>query len=144
MDVLGIASDDSVFVHPLYNKFTFEYGFLLIKLDGMSSKEIARLNDDPAIPAKDTPLFVAGRGNQKANGIGNLKNILTDASLPFIATDECELARSHGGWSYLDVIGDSLFCAGSEDYGACEDDWGGPLVDTSSASYDVLVGVFSW
>ena len=144
MDILSIPDDNSLFRHPLYNEATFEYGFLLIKLSGTSSKEIARLNDDPAVPTTSTPLNVVGRGSQKASSIGRPQNTLTEASLPLIENDTCELFRAHGGWNYKDAIGDSLLCAGSADYSACGNDWGGPLVETSSSSADVLVGVFSW
>ena len=141
---MNIPGDDALFLHPLHDDSTFEYGFLLIKLDGSSGREIARLNDDDSIPTNDTPLNVVGRGNQRSSGVGNLQNRLNEASLPFIDKETCELARSSGGWTYKDLIGDSLFCAGSEDFSACEDDWGGPLVVTSNNSPDVLVGVTSW
>ena len=144
MDILGIPENDGLFQHPLYDESTFEYGFLLVKLDGTSSKEIAHINDNPSVPASNTPLYVLGRGPTEAGGVGNFETRLHDASVPFMENDTCELVRSHGGWTYQDLIKDSLLCAGAEDFSACEGDWGGPLVATSNSSPDVIVGVTSW
>lgn len=144
MDILSIPENDALFVHPLYDDSTFAYGFLLIKLDGNSGREIAHLNGNENIPTNDTPLSVVGRGSARSGGVGNLQNRLHEASLPFMDKETCELTRSTGGWTYKDLIGDSLFCAGSDDFSACEDDWGGPLVFASTGSPDVVVGVTSW
>ena len=145
VDILDIVEGQEPFVHPLYDPLTFEYGFVLLQLDGSSNKAYPKLNSDPTVPDASTPLNVIGRGNTKSGGLGNLQNTLSEASLPFIPKETCELARSDGGWTYEDLIGDSLFCAGSDDFGACEDDWGAPLVVKSSSPFnDVVVGVTSW
>ena len=145
VDVLNIVEGQEAFVHPLYDPFTFEYGFMLLKLDGSSSNAYPVLNSDPSIPAADTPLTVIGRGNTMSGGLGNLQNTLHEASVPFISTETCEMARSDGGWTYKDLIGDSLFCAGSDEFGACENDWGSPLLIKDPPPFnDVVVGVTSW
>mmetsp|Transcript_4000 Transcript_4000/g.7995 ORF Transcript_4000/g.7995 Transcript_4000/m.7995 type:complete len:550 (-) Transcript_4000:84-1733(-) len=145
VDVLNIIEGQEPFVHPNYDPFTFEYGLMLLQLDGTSGNAIPRLNSDPNVPAADTPLTVIGRGNTESGGLGNLQNTLHEAFVPFITTETCEMARSDGGWTYEDLIGDSLFCAGSDDFGSCEDDWGSPMVVKDASPFnDVVVGVTSW
>lgn len=143
---INLVDGQEPLVHPLYNPRTFEYGFALLRLDGTSDKAVPMLNSDSAVPDTDTPLDAIGRGTKERDTIGNLQNTLQDASLPYIPADTCEMARSHGGWTYEDLIEDSLLCAGSDDFGACENDWGAPLVVKSDGSpfNDVVVGVFAW
>ena len=124
------VGDAGIFIHPSYDDATFEYGFLLIKLDGSSTKAFPKLNNDASKPVSETTMSVIGRGNQKASGFNEM-NILFEAEIPFIETSECEKGKSHGGWTYTDTIGDSQFCAGSDEVGACESDWGGPVVETA-------------
>ena len=147
--------EQNLFQHPAYNPENFDNAFLLVKLDGASTKAFARLNADPAVPAADTPMMTVGTGNKEPAGLGTRETRLSEASLPFIDKETCELERAdrrresgskiQTGFTYKDLITDSVFCAGSAEYGACEDDWGGPLVvKASNPSDDLLVRVFSW
>jgi secreted trypsin-like serine protease len=154
-EVLNFFSKDTLpaFVHPLYDKHSFKYGFMLVKLQSPSSQSFLKLNSDPSVPDSNTKLDVMGRGNRQDVGqtntgqinLGKPQNRLDGATLPYIPTEECENARSLGDFTYSDTIADSLFCAGSDDYGACEDDWGSPIViKNADPSEHLLVGIFAW
>ena len=142
-DASSVASD-ALFVHPLYDKDTFEYGFLLVKLAAPSSRAFAKLNSNAAVPSADTPLHVLGRGSSQSGDI-NLRNRLYEAPVPFVDKDTCEKSKTHGGQTFLGMIQDSLICAGSDDYSPCEFDWGGPLVIQGDIPEDdILVGITAW
>lgn len=116
-EALGILE---TYQHPSFDAATFDYGFLLVKLASASSKPLPVLNNDPDLPAVNTPMRIMGTGNQMATGLGNRQTALDDASVPFIEKDTCEQAKSNGGFTYEGTITDTVLCAGSDTYGACE------------------------
>lgn len=157
VDVINFLDSDTslAFVHPLYDEHTFAYGFMLVKLSSSSTQSVVKLNNDPAVPAAGTPMTVMGRGNRKDINedpnagpihLGRPENQLDEAPLPYITKQECDKVRTEDGWTYDDTVDESgMLCAGSDDYGACEDDWGAPLVvPNADTSEHLLVGIFGW
>lgn len=136
-----------VFVHPAYSSDTARHAFMAIKLNGTSEQAFPRLNMDATVPTVDTPLSVAGIGNFQDDEPGFRETTLQEALVDFVPTETCERTKTANGQPYLGIVDDdSMFCMGNAQRNACEDDWGGPIVQRGDGdpSDDTLVGVFSW
>lgn len=136
-----------VFVHPAYSSDTASHAFMVIKLDGTSGQAFPKLNMDGNVPTVDTPLNVAGIGNFKDDEPGFRETTLQEALVDFVPTETCERTKTANGQPYQGILeDDSMFCLGNAQTNACEDDWGGPIVQRGNGdpSGDTLVGVFSW
>lgn len=121
----GVTQEDeigvqSTFAHPSYDSATFDYGFLIVKLDQSSSKPFPTLNSDVGVPDSTSPLYVMGTGNRKPSGLGTRRNFLDEASLELISKEDCEAARGKGEFTYSGLITDTMLCAGTENFGSCE------------------------
>lgn len=146
-DYDNIAITIPEFPHPDYVESAFEYDFLILKLEGSSSREYLRLNANANIPQSDVQdeVTVIGFGNT-ISGVQSLAEILQQVTLSYIPNSVCELSKDSSlDLTYQNKIIDAMLCAGDSGQDSCQGDSGGPLiVSGGSADQDVQVGVISW
>lgn len=146
-DYDDIAITNPEFPDPAYVESAFEYDFLILKLEGSSSRQYLRLNANPNIPQGgiQDEVTVIGFGDT-ISGVQSLAEILQEVSLTYIPNSVCELSKDSSlDLTYQNKIIDAMLCAGDSGQDSCQGDSGGPLiVSGGSADQDVQVGVISW
>jgi secreted trypsin-like serine protease len=136
------------YVHPLYDEDVLPYDFMLLKLSRSSSKPYILLNDNPNLPKGniDNELAVLGFGYTDVSNSNSESFVLQVADLNYIPNDICERSKDPFiSETYRGLVTDDMLCAQDEGQDSCQGDSGGPLIiQGSSISRDVLVGVVSW
>lgn len=136
------------YVHPLYTDVDFPYDFLLLKLDGISTRPYIELNEDPDLPTglRVDEVTSLGFGNTDPQDSSSLSRILQEVDLTYIPNNVCELSKAPGvSDDYQGLITDDMLCAGDNGQDSCQGDSGGPLIiNRGIAQRDVLIGVISW
>jgi hypothetical protein len=125
-------------LHPQWNRNTFQYDFMLIKIQPVTLPGLApiALNLNTAVPANDQVLTAIGFGATSQGGAGS-PDLLT-VNLEAMPYQECDSKVMA-----FDLHDASMLCAGVDAGGkdTCQGDSGGPIFDPVS---NVLVGVTSW
>ena len=141
----------------------FRHDFTILKLSGVSSQPIVRINRDPQVPFPDQGLVSMGLGflydvwAQDDDGDDDTERplrpeLLQEASVNYLTSDKCRLASDEDE-SYSHPrhrIGETHLCTyvpltNSRD--ACAYDSGGPIVIPSkdgTSDGDLLVALVSW
>ncbi len=139
--------------HPKYEEdkgIQLNNDFLIIKLYGISSHSIAKINGNPNIPRNEgDSLTVMGWGviNSKTN---EMATELQEVEVKYISNKNCKKISGYlegHKFSLKDSISDAMICAKDDQEDACQGDSGGPLIVTGSSiqgADDLLVGVVSW
>ena len=142
-----IAIQYPEFPHPEYSLDGFANDFMLVLLEGQSSKQTIPLNANADIPRGNTEdeVTVIGFGNT-ISGVTSLADVLQEVDVTYIPNSICELSKDSSlDLSYQNQIVDSMLCAGDSGQDSCQGDSGGPLLFRGgSADQDVQVGIISW
>ena len=125
----------SVLKHPLHNTVTsYNYDFLLVKLDSPSAATTAAYNSDPSLPTDSSQVTAIGFGKQAVGG--SLSSTLQKVTVKVVDSETCH--------SYYNtkLVDDTMICAGGiyDGKDTCQGDSGGPLFDENG----VIVGLTSW
>merc|ERR1712071_359838 len=122
--------------HPNYDPVTFDFDFMVVKLDGHSAKTPVTLDDGSNEVPKNTKLMIMGWGTNTENGTDGV-NKLKDALVKKKKKSQCRDA-------YGSQVTDNNFCAKKTDKGYCNDsrDIGGPVVLQSDKT--IQVGIISF
>ncbi|EOS8333841.1 trypsin-like serine protease [Vibrio vulnificus] len=138
----GVRSNVSqIYMHPAYNKSTFENDIALLKLSqipqGVTAVDIAAGSLSQYAAVGDW-LTIAGLGRTTEGG--SSPTVLQEVDVPLISDATCRQA----GGSYANV-GEVAFCAGVPQGGidSCQGDSGGPIVINRAGSITQL-GIVSW
>lgn len=139
-----LSQDD---IHPLYDEDLLPFDFLLLKLDGQSTKPYIRLNEDPALPAGEISDEVTALGfgcTVHGENQCSVPPILQEVDLTYVSNEECRMSTD-GTQDYFDLITDDMLCAGDQGQDGCKGDSGGPLIiRRDTYEDDLLVGITSW
>jgi len=128
-------------MHPDYSSSTIDYDYLLVKLNGMSTKEPVLLVNDADNIANNDQITTLGFGTTSAGGSASTAQL--EATVNFKDSNTC--GNNYGYASY--EITDRMNCGYTQGKDACQGDSGGPFVKKGSASDgsdDILVGIVSW
>jgi len=118
--------------HPLFNGFTLENDFLLIKLASASSAPIVPYNTDQFEPRNDDVVDIVGFGTTFQGGY--VSNELLEVEVGIVDHDTCN--SIYGG----DIYESTMICAYKNNADSCQGDSGGPML----AQDGKVVGVVSW
>lgn len=132
-ETFGIAEEVP---HPLYNRNTVDYDYMVLRLDGESSFDFVELDDgsmiDVTAPA-GRDLVVMGWGATSQGGSSS--NKLLETEVDYVKTSECNTKYGSG------AITDRMMCAARLNKDSCQGDSGGPIIDKET---NIQVGVVSW
>ena len=125
----------SVMKHPLHNTVTsYNYDFLLVKLDSPSLGATAAYNVDPSFPTDSSQVTAIGFGKQAVGG--TLSSTLQKVTVKVVDSETCH--------SYYNtkLVDNTMICAGGiyDGKDTCQGDSGGPLYDENG----IIVGLTSW
>lgn len=131
-----------------YSKGERFYGvtwdFLLLKLDGESTKQVVTLETSSLRPASGQELYVVGFGDVSPDPDTYVDpDRLHEVSVNYLSNVGCAGASIYP----LRLLPDDSMCAVDRREDACQGDSGGPLVqkgNSSESGDDVQVGVVSW
>jgi secreted trypsin-like serine protease len=135
---------DRIFIHPRWNKNTFDYDIAVIKLTapvgGITPVKI--ITSAQALTRADagTPALVAGWGDTTGNEM--YTRVLREVQVPIVTHSDCNDANSYDG-----DITSRMICAGLAAGGkdSCQGDSGGPLVVRDSQNlWKLQAGIVSW
>ena len=132
---------ESEITHPRYNKKTFNYDFMLIKLKhNVSSKYTPiKLDDGFTRLSKRLDLTVIGWGRKGTDMESS--EVLLEAEVDYMPLNECKRRYKVTG----EKIFTSMLCASRFGKDSCQGDSGGPLIIKGvNSSYDVQIGIVSW
>jgi len=131
--------------HPDYDPLDFvgaKNDVMLLKLnESVTDYNPVVLNEDPAIPAVNEFVVVTGWGVEELNG--QFSDVLLSTQVQIISTEICEESLV----SFLGVdgeIGDGGVCSYTPYRGACDGDYGGPIVIQNFNGAPLLVGMSAW
>ena len=102
--------------HPLYNPGTYEFDYVVLKLDRpVEGVKPVVLNDIAELPVMHQDLQVVGFGVTIEGGKG--ADILNEVAVPYIAPERC-----NGMYDAVEIFGDIMLCAGASAGGkdACQ------------------------
>jgi len=132
-------------IHPEYEALDFvgaRNDILLLKLDeSVTGYTPVMLNEDPAIPAVNELVVVTGWGSEIFSG--QFSDELLSTQVQIISNEICEE-------SLLTIIGadgeigDGGMCSYTPYRGACDGDFGGPVVIQNFNGAPLLVGMSAW
>ena len=74
-------------IHPLYDSFTEEYDYAVLKLSGWVQKPYVILNTDPEYPPFGTNVNVIGFGRQSNRGPSS--SVLLETQVTHIPNSQC-------------------------------------------------------
>jgi trypsin len=115
--------------HPNYDEVTTDYDFMIVKLNASSSFEPVELDDGTKDFAKNAT--VMGWGHTAWGGPSS--NLLRSVDVDVYTEAECKE-------NYPNVT-DRMFCAGADGKDSCQNDSGGPIIDSVTQKQ---IGVVSW
>jgi len=124
--------------HPNYNSNTLNYDFMMIKLNGQSTKQVVQLDngDDTGLTSSGADLIVMGWG--AINSGGPSSAVLLEAEVDVVGNPTCNS-------KYNGQITGQMLCAGRTingvSYDSCQGDSGGPIISKANGKQ---VGVVSW
>jgi len=131
--------------HPDYDPLDFvgaKNDVMLLKLnESVTDYNPVVLNEDPAIPAVGEFVVVTGWGVEEEGG--QFSDELLSTQVQIISSEICE----ENLVSFLGVdgeIGDSEICTFTVYRGACDGDYGGPIVIQNFNGAPLLVGMSAW
>lgn len=132
-------------VHPQFDPSTFEWDFLILRLDGTSSTTPIQLNTDSKIPRDGAMLTLAGFGDiDPSNDNEEFPDFLQSVALRSLSNSVCEQSTGPS-YSYQGEITDEMLCARDDGKDSCQGDSGGPLILAgATADQDLQVGFVSW
>ena len=131
--------------HDNYKTQTDEHDVALIKLAKTTILPTVKLNT-----GSDLSLLSTGRAYTTLSwsdlGNGTFPNILQEVQVDFMSNSACRNAPDPmGSATYLSNSYDDMMCAFANGKDGCQGDFGGPLlVEGSTPSDDIVVGVPSW
>lgn len=134
-----VKSVQTVFQHPKYDQWTYDYDIAILKLtsafdssnNNIKDAELPTVVANPVIK-DDYEMIVTGWGATEEGGLP--ANSLQMISLLLVTPAACEAAFGRG------FITERMRCATAEGKDACLGDTGGPLVVNET----VVVGITSW
>lgn len=124
--------------HPSFSSSTFDYDFMVMKMNGFSNRTPIVLDDGSNELSDGTELITIGWGHTYYYGTPS--NILREVEIDY-------MNNSHCSNKYQDFrsITDQMFCAGrtvgDTTYDSCTGDSGGPIIRKSDGKQ---VGIASW
>ena len=132
-------------VHPQFNPRTFEWDFMIIRLDGSSSNTPIKLNVDSKIPSDGSMLSLAGFGDTDPSSWGDtFPDTLQQVAVKYVENSVCEQSSSFS-YSYEGEITADMLCARDDGKDSCQGDSGSPLIIAgATAEEDLQVGIVSW
>lgn len=118
--------------HPSYNGNTLNYDYMVVLLDGSSTRTPAVMDegDDELESGRD--VITIGWGTTSSGGSVSPK--LLEVEVDIVSQADCDAANPP-------TITDQMLCAAREGKDACQGDSGGPLIDKQTGK---LVGIVSW
>lgn len=131
--------------HPQFNPRTFEWDFMIIRLDGSSSNAPIKLNTDAKIPSDGAMLSLAGFGDTNPSLWGDLfPDTLQQVAVKYLENSLCEQS-SGPTYTYQGEITAEMMCASDDGKDSCQGDSGSPLIVAGmTAEEDIQVGLVSW
>jgi len=120
--------------HPNYNEATLDYDYMMLKLDGSSSRTPVQLDtgDDTSLLDAGNDVIVMGWGTTSSGG--SLSNVLLEVEVDVISQAQCQDA-------YSNPITERMVCAARTGKDSCQGDSGGPIIDKATGKQ---IGVVSW
>merc|ERR1719276_810738 len=121
--------------HPDYDPTTFDYDFMMVKLDGNSTYDPVEL-DSAIIGSEINPFSTEGTvmGWGTIRSYGPTSPVLLEVNVDVKSDSDCRN-------SYPNRITNRMFCAATLDKDSCQGDSGGPIIDASTG---MQIGVVSW
>ena len=118
--------------HPSYNDDTLDYDFMMMRLDGSSSRTPVQLDSGISLDS-GRDVIAMGWGTTSSGGFSS--SVLLEVELDLKSQSECNSNYGAG------QITDRMVCAARATKDSCQGDSGGPLIDKATG---VQVGVVSW
>lgn len=116
--------------HPQYNSRTEENDFMMLRLNGSSSRTPVVLDSDLSLDS-GRDVIAMGWGHTSYGGVPS--SVLLEVELDLLSNSECE--------NRYDRIPDVMVCATRSGKDSCQGDSGGPLIDKATGK---LIGIVSW
>eukprot|EP00560_Eucampia_antarctica_P000272 CAMPEP_0197840038 /NCGR_PEP_ID=MMETSP1437-20131217/45371_1 /TAXON_ID=49252 ORGANISM="Eucampia antarctica, Strain CCMP1452" /NCGR_SAMPLE_ID=MMETSP1437 /ASSEMBLY_ACC=CAM_ASM_001096 /LENGTH=484 /DNA_ID=CAMNT_0043449585 /DNA_START=263 /DNA_END=1715 /DNA_ORIENTATION=- len=129
-ETFGIAEEVP---HPLYLKPGIDYDYMLIKLNGESSRTPATIDRGEINLVSGLDVVAIGWGTTSSGG--SVSPILLEVEVDVVSPQSCKNAYG------ASAITPRMVCAAREGKDACQGDSGGPLIDKATSK---LVGLTSW
>ena len=123
--------------HPGWDKNTFNYDIMLLKLSAKSSKPAIKLQLSERNHDSNEFLTIVGWGTQSASSTTS-SNALRDVEVNHMDKTYCK-DEFYGG-----AVKESMMCAFRSGKDACQGDSGGPLMRKDSKGNFIQVGIVSW
>ena len=118
--------------HPLYNATTFDYDYMMLKLDGRSTRQPIALDNGEISLDSGLDVIVMGWG---LTSINSLSIVLNEVEVDVYSQTDCQE-------QYGDVaITNRMFCAARSGKDSCQGDSGGPIIDKATGKQ---IGLVSW
>jgi trypsin len=119
--------------HPDYNGTTIDYDYMMLKLNGSSSRTPVQLDtgDDTSLLDAGNDVIVMGGGTTSSGG--SLSNVLLEVEVDVISQAQCQDA-------YSNPITERMVCAARTGKDSCQGDSGGPIIDKATGKQ---IGVVS-
>ena len=121
--------------HPDYNGTTIDYDYMMLKLNGSSSRTPVQLDtgDDTSLLEAGNDVIVMGWGTTSSGGSSS--NVLLEVEIDVISQAQCQKAYSPK------PITERMVCAARTGKDSCQGDSGGPIIDKATGKQ---IGVVSW
>ncbi|KAL7517397.1 hypothetical protein ACHAWX_002323, partial [Stephanocyclus meneghinianus] len=155
----NLSSDDGELIpvkmeipHPAFSN-DIDNDLMLVRLEKPTTMDLpfVKLNTDIHRPKVGEDVTVMGWGDRAINEFDFIRsNVLMSADILVISNEDCESTSGIVIWQEEDfngIITDNMLCGANMAKGACQNDYGSPLVIQGSNGYgtdDVLVGIFSY
>ncbi|KAL3907525.1 MAG: hypothetical protein SGILL_008837 [Bacillariaceae sp.] len=120
------------------------YDFMLLKLNGESTKQVVSLETSSDSPVNNEELYVMGFGDIHADpNIYVEPDRLFEVTVNYLPNEMCARASVYP----MKLLPEETLCATDQRQDGCQGDSGGPLVakgDNDSGLDDIQVGLVSW
>lgn len=120
--------------HPDYNSFTYDYDYMMLRLDGSSSRTPVELDTGDVSLDRKKDSIVMGWG--AIFSAGPSSSVLLETEVDLLSRQECQdlYGRDAG-------ITSRMVCAARFGKDSCQGDSGGPIIDEATKKQ---IGVVSW
>lgn len=118
--------------HPSYNGGTLNYDYMVVLLDGSSTRTPATMDVGDVELESGKDVIAIGWGATSSGG--SAYPLLMEVEVDLVSQAQCNA-------DYPPTITDQMLCAARGGKDACQGDSGGPLIDKMTGK---LVGITSW